>query len=136
MFFRKSEADKRKRKPKAASQQTRAGQPSAKAQPANPQPAKARPPRRRLDAVVVQIRPPAPRPPAPRPPQPVARGAPLAPETWWLLEKMRQLSDIENYRVFKEGFIALYLSNPLHDPASAARAFYSAVQTCRRRLGR
>lgn len=117
MLFRKSQPDQGKRAPK---QQKKAARPKRSG--------------RRLDSVTVQFRPPE---PARRPPpaqQPQGRGAPLSPATQWLLDKMRRLRDLDDCGVLKESFIALYLSDPNHHPGSAERAFYSAVQTCKRRL--
>jgi len=121
MFFRKSQSDggKRKAKPQQKSSKPKVAQQRKKAQ-------------RRLDSVTLQIQPQTHvrwSPPSPQ------RGAPLSPATQWLLDQMSRFSDIDNYAVFKESFIAIYLSDPNHHPGSAERAFYSAVQICKRRLG-
>lgn len=133
MFFRKSQPDGgQRRAPKKPSPAKKAGPQSKNTKKAP----------RRFDSLILQIRPPAP-PRRPLPPSRTApaappsggrRGAPLSPETEWLLAKMSRLSNLDDYGLFKDSFIALYLSNPEHTLASADRAFYNAVKVCKRRL--
>jgi hypothetical protein len=47
---------------------------------------------------------------------------------------MSMLTNLDDAIVFKQTYIELYRRNPLHNPFSAERAFYHALQVCRRRL--